>query len=1704
MNLTNPTFTKVIITLLMTIGSLSAGLGQTWYESQEACDNNCNGPQCTKYYFDIDGDGYGVDDPGTNQWFCGAPAGDDISTLLVLNEGDLWPFDDKKAFQNELVGGCLDYEACNYNSTATAQDGSCVFPKECQSCSTDAVTGAKLVDGTGSVLVSTYPDFTSPCDCGPFDNLGNTSWPDAKYLDLLGNCISVDDPAFCTVDIDGDGVCDEDSNGEEADACTDSPTSVLDDCINCYDPAANEVGVRFYVDTNENGTLDAGENTPCYQNTDWCIDQNDNCNCQEAQLSQCGVCGGEELETGYDCDGEITCADSNADDICDDQQTFGCADATNCNYDPSADFQDPSYCLTVDVCGVCGGAGIPTDGCVDVDPYNCYFFPEDFHDCSGPINDVNTNNIADELEISGCMDSGACNYDPDAVLSDVCFTRDALDQCFTVDDPDRCTADADNDGICDDNGNDPCVGDLDACGVCNGTGIPAGDCDCNGNDLDEVNVCGGNCVADVDADGICDEDADGNIIDTFICTGVADAVGVCDGSCQEDADGDGICDDNGNDTCIGVIDVCNVCNGTGVPAGDCDCDGNQIDDMGICGGACQIDADNDGICDDNGNDTCVGDLDDCGVCNGSSVNGQFPNGGCDCNGNVEDEIGVCGGNCIQDTDDDGICDLDLNGNSLDTCVGEVDECGVCNGQGPLDCGCGPIQIGECDCDGNREDECGVCGGSGRLPGRGCPDPNIPGHLGDCLIDTDNDGICDFDDPIVLERIYNYEEAADNKITLDSPPIDTKDAYDQLVSLHERMNLNLNEGSPTGTSNNLTVEDNLNSNGTLTVSDVTTLESDVIVNGFVQVDYNANIAGNLTVEGIQFSNGGIQTSSIINSGSMSVGALLDVEGTATVESVAQLAQTGVGGDFYIHNGLTQSNEISTGIEDVNFSVISKTGNVRSAGSWDSDADVQIEGKGTFNGMNSDDRSVLGNLTMDGSLDLNSSADFMSHLRVNGNKFTVEPSGTTRIAGNLQVGTHTNVDGFAHIQGDMTVAGTFFANGGVQTTSVTMDGDLSVGQDTNFGKDFRADGSTTSSGGMNAGGNFTIYNGLSETNSKFNVSNATENVTLSGSLSGENLNVRADAEFSKSLTGTTSLTVHGNTTSGNLEIAGTATLLGGSTVNINGTGQAASLTLQNDLTTNGLATLGSLSNSGTLTTHGELKTERGLVLSGNSPTESGTVASFTNLHANGHGLKIQLGKSKPDINNNYVEFNNNAGTSLGRIRGETTASSELARNNFYQADKADMESSMGMAKFERTLAAVAQGTAIANTTMAAAEIVAASISFTGCFGFGVCATMPIASFIAVAIANAVTAGVGQADASIQYNQAESNYTDALAIEAMFYSNALDGDRFDVSGTKVGVTFESGSADYAEWMPKKTQSQEFFPGQIVGVHKGEISLNTNFADHLFVISTQPIVLGNTPEKNAEDYEKCAFLGQVPTMVVGIVNSGDYILSSGNDDGFGIATSPGKLKASDLRHLVGVAWESGFSPEFNLVNVAVGLNDAIDIVSANLESRLIAVEKEAAGLEDLIFSQLKDEGLSLYRAQQAGLAPKLILPDYLVKNDPPDASNVDSWSMPNSSDYVVHEITAEAMEYAWPIALKSAKSFGIKTKQSPTWTKLKRDDEFRAEFLEEIRQSINKHNLEAVAELDELAEREVISVIAGADFVYSKRGDSNKSKQSSKKQQK
>ncbi len=71
-----------------------------------------------------------------------------------------------------------------------------------------------------------------------------------------------------------------------------------------------------------------------------------------------------------------------------------------------------------------------------------------------------------------------------------------------------------------------------------------------------------------------------------------------------DTDSDGVWDSL--DYCVDLA-ACNYANDPSEPCA-------YIDVLGVCGGGCEGDGDDDGICDSE--DDCVGVLDECGVCNG--------------------------------------------------------------------------------------------------------------------------------------------------------------------------------------------------------------------------------------------------------------------------------------------------------------------------------------------------------------------------------------------------------------------------------------------------------------------------------------------------------------------------------------------------------------------------------------------------------------------------------------------------------------------------------------------------------------------------------------------------------------------------------------------------------------------------------------------------------------------------------------------------------------------------------------------------------------------------------------------------------------------------------------------------------------------------------------------------------------------------------
>lgn len=168
-------------------------------------------------------------------------------------------------------------------------------------------------------------------------------------------------------------------------------------------------------------------------------------------------------------------------------------------------------------------------------------------------------------------------------------------------------------------------------------------------------------------------------------------------------------------------------------------------------------------------------------------------------------------------------------------------------------------------------------------------------------------------------------------------------------------------------------------------------------------------------------------------------------------------------------------------------------------------------------------------------------------------------------------------------------------------------------------------------------------------------------------------------------------------------------------------------------------------------------------------------------------------------------------------------------------------------------------------------------------------------------------------------------------------------------AGVAFVSGSGDYAEWLPKGNKKEEFSYGDIVGVNGGNISKDTKGAANFMVVSMAPIVLGNMPPANEEkDYEKVAFMGQVPVKVIGQVSIGDYILPSGSNNGFGIAVHPSEMNARQYREIVGVAWSASDGKSgLSYINTAIGISQ--HVIADKLEAIQNETDRLKAEVADL-----------------------------------------------------------------------------------------------------------------------------------------------------------
>ena len=171
-------------------------------------------------------------------------------------------------------------------------------------------------------------------------------------------------------------------------------------------------------------------------------------------------------------------------------------------------------------------------------------------------------------------------------------------------------------------------------------------------------------------------------------------------------------------------------------------------------------------------------------------------------------------------------------------------------------------------------------------------------------------------------------------------------------------------------------------------------------------------------------------------------------------------------------------------------------------------------------------------------------------------------------------------------------------------------------------------------------------------------------------------------------------------------------------------------------------------------------------------------------------------------------------------------------------------------------------------------------------------------------------------------------------------------------IGVSYSSGNGDYAEWLEREDPNEHIEAGDVVGVKAGRITRNLADCEQVMAISAKPIVLGNIPEEGKEQNgNNVAFMGQIPVKTMGPVESGDYIVGTGNVLGYAVAVHPEEMTLEDFHNTVGRSWESVDQQGPHMVNTVIGMHngDYLNVLQ-RYESRMNSTEARLHSLESAL----------------------------------------------------------------------------------------------------------------------------------------------------------
>ncbi len=574
---------------------------------------------------------------------------------------------------------------------------------------------------------------------------------------------------------------------------------------------------------------------------------------------------------------------------------------------------------------------------------------------------------------------------------------------------------------------------------------------------------------------------------------------------------------------------------------------------------------------------------------------------------------------------------------------------------------------------------------------------------------------------------------------------------------------------------------------------------------------------------------------------------------------------------------------------------------------------------------------------------------------------------------------------------------------------------------------------------------------------------------------NLNSSLDVNNNNNTNLTGMLNVDGTTALNNtLTVYGSAILMDSLSVNLSPSLFDGNITVEDTATFNGPALFNAPVNFVEITVDGPSFLNGQMTLDATADTTLGDQDNYNAypllVKGSSQGIAIKVNGSRSGINN-YVSFwDSETGEMWGRIEGQTIGDLWADPEHIYET--ASNATNVTIATADVVIANVDVAIAVAEGVMQIAEIVQAGVSLTAagtattvCGGLGACVTAPPPSFIVSETANLVKE---IANGVIVAANLVSTIANAVTVDANLALAIADGVAYEAFvHANIGVTYQSGSGDYAEWLPKANPADKFLPGELVGIRNGYITKSTSGADKVMVISTNPIVLGNMPQKeNEKNYERIAFMGQVPVKVIGTVKSGDYILPSVLGSGFGVAVHPDKMKITDYKKIVGVAWSDAQEAGISAVNVAVGLNtNDLGKVIFEQEEKIISLQEQINS-----FQQQSDETYTVLSELVPGfkeaLDENIYIPDSLTKRKALKKETKDVHIVHNnvpllssSANDIVYikpsrEQMIEAIEQTKAAYLESGKSID----EHPFWKKMRDEPAYKEEILEFIDKKLNK----------------------------------------------